>query len=344
MSRLDLELTATVWHAQMPKGISKLVLLAFCAHVNEAGLCWPSIGRLARLCGMGERTIQTHVRALKQAGILCPRHIRTGHATRYAVNLDSLKSAFADDSAPVDSSAPELPGAALNPADFAQTPAESGIRPPQLSTQTPADSAPITVLNLKENIERTETPAPALPALMMVDGVNPQVLADFAAIRAKKRVGPLNATALEALCGEAAIAGMSLEQVLKTCCTRNWARFEAAWMADAGPRSTIPSHAAITVPAPPAGQPPEPVKLAAPEVVAAGRERLAAIRQTPAPVPVGIQIGGATGTGWACALVNKAKTGQRVAHAALRDACKVLKLDPASLTATVAPAAAARMH
>ena len=110
--RLNLQLTTTVWHAALPKGINKLVLLALCNHVNDAtGLTWPSVSRLARLCGMSPRTVQTHIRALLRVGILCVRRLRTGHSTCYAVNLEGLPNAFPEDEldiGPVDNSSRDL--------------------------------------------------------------------------------------------------------------------------------------------------------------------------------------------------------------------------------------------
>ena len=143
----SLDLAARLWRCALPRGISKLVLQCFCHHVNnESGLSWPSIARVALMCGLSARAVQGHVRGLVKADILRPR-LRIGHATRYTVYLDGLTPlAFA--SAPgagaVDHPAP-------TPAAFAAPPAENDTPPPQISTPTPAESAPITVLNNQEN-------------------------------------------------------------------------------------------------------------------------------------------------------------------------------------------------
>jgi len=170
------------------------VLQCFCHHVNnDSGLCWPSITRVALMCGLSERAVQGHVRRLVTAGILRPR-LRTGHATRYTIHLDGL-----------------APLVFTTPAAFAATPAENTSPPPQVSTPTPAESAPITVFNFKENIEGTSAPAlPVADTLMMIDGVNPEVLADFAAIRKTKRKGPVTAAVIEEICQQAHLAGLTL--------------------------------------------------------------------------------------------------------------------------------------
>ena len=89
-AHLSLDLAARLWRCALPRGTSKLVLQCFCHHVNNAsGLCWPSIGRVALMCGLSARAVQGHVRGLVTAGILRPR-LRIGHATRYTVHLDGL--------------------------------------------------------------------------------------------------------------------------------------------------------------------------------------------------------------------------------------------------------------
>lgn len=227
----SLEMIGRVWLSALPKGVSKIVLLCFCAHLNDvSALSWPSVARVARLCGMGERTVQKHIRALERAGILVARLRRTGRATRYAIALDGLRPLpCAAPAWQVLPCAPEAIAAAATPAEFVPSPADFDASPPQLLTPTPAESAPITVLNLKENMKTPD--APALPAaLIKVDQVNPQVMADFAAVRATKRKGPVTATVVQDLSEQAALAGLTLEQAMKTCCTRNWARFEAGWL------------------------------------------------------------------------------------------------------------------
>jgi len=227
----------------------------------------------------------------------------------------------------------------LGLAGMAPGPATSQSHP-QISTPTPAESAPITVFNLQENIEGTAAPAlPVADTLMMIDGVKLEVLADFAAIRKTKRKGPVTAVVIEEICQQARLAGLTLAQALQTCCEprRRWARFEASWLravpagwASASTAQTASGAATLTTPTPALWQPPE-SKPAAPEVVAAGRARIAVLRQSIASAGCGAS------KGWAHAAIEKHQSGQPVRRAVLLDACAALKLDPASL-------AAARIH
>ena len=339
---LSLDLAARLWRCTLPRGTSKLVLQCFCHHVNNtSGLCWPSIARVARMCGLSERAVQGHVRGLVAAGILRPR-LRIGHATRYTVYLEGLVPlVFASapgggvvllDDAWQGAGAVHRP--APTPAVFAALAAKNDTPPPQISTWTPAESAPITVLNIQQNTEGTG--APALPAaLRVVDGVRPEVLADFAAIRQAKRMGPVTAAVIETIGQQARLAGLSLEQALQTCCDprRRWARFEAGWLSAAPGGFGISPAATITPVKAPALWKPPVAPPAAPEVVAAGRARIAALRQA----TVGAGLGSSKGCGWAHAAIEKHQSGQAVRRAVLLDACAALRVNPASLRG-------ARMH
>ena len=355
---LSLDLAARLWRCALPRGTSKLVLQCFCHHVNNtSGLCWPSIARVARMCGLSERAVQGHVRGLVTAGVLRPR-LRIGHATRYTVHLDGLAPlvfgggviVLDDQWQGADAVDHPTPAPAPAPAAFAAPGAKNDTPPPQISTLTPAESAPLTVFNFKENTQGTS--APALPAtLRAVDGVRPEVLADFAAIRHAKRKGPVTPAVIAQIGQQAHLAGLTLEQALQTCCDprRRWARFEASWLsaapggwassaptasaANAAPTANSASSAATqTTPAPALCKPPV-AQPAAPEVVAAGRARIAALRQA----TVGAGLGSSKGCGWAHAAIEKHQSGQPVRRAVLLDACAALKMNPASLRG-------ARMH
>ena len=350
-AHLSLDLAARLWRCVLPRGVSKLVLQCFCHHINnESGLCWPSIARVSLMCGLSERAVQGHVRRLVTAGILRPR-LRTGHATRYTVHLDALAPLVFWLTPGVGASWPAEPwpgvavpaepqqvhagagdNAAPTPAACAAPPAENASSPPQISTLTPAESAPITVFNLKENTEGTG--APALSAApVLIEGVAPEVLADFAAIRKTKRKGPVTAAVIEEICQQAHLAGLSLAQALQTCCDprRRWARFEASWLrpACAGRTASAPSASSAATAATPAPAPWKPpvAQPAAPEVVAVGRARLQALRQS----VVGAGLGSSKGCGWAHAAIEKHQSGQPVRRAVLLDACAALKVDPASV-------------
>lgn len=58
------------WHIALPSG-AKLVLLCIISHYNDArGCAFPSLARLARMCGLHKRTVQTHITLLVQKSVL----------------------------------------------------------------------------------------------------------------------------------------------------------------------------------------------------------------------------------------------------------------------------------
>lgn len=64
----------------------------------------------------------------------------------------------------------------------------------------------------------------------LFSGVDPVVVADFRKLRASKKA-PITKTAVEGIRREAAKAGVTLEQALRTCCERGWTGFKAEWVA-----------------------------------------------------------------------------------------------------------------
>ena len=64
----------------------------------------------------------------------------------------------------------------------------------------------------------------------LLDGISPEVAADFKALRSRLR-SPITATALKGIQREATAAGLTLEAALVICCERGWRGFKAEWLA-----------------------------------------------------------------------------------------------------------------
>src|SRR5690606_25102014 len=77
----------------------------------------------------------------------------------------------------------------------------------------------------KENKEKKGAPDGAVS----IPDVDPKVVDDFLKIRKAKRA-PLTETALAGIQREAAKAGVTLEQALRTCGERGWSGFKADWV------------------------------------------------------------------------------------------------------------------
>jgi hypothetical protein len=79
--------------------------------------------------------------------------------------------------------------------------------------------------------EKQKKDAPAGADLF--SGVSLEVIADFRRLRASKKA-PITGTAIDGIKREAAKAGVTLEQALRTCCERGWTGFKAEWVAGQG--------------------------------------------------------------------------------------------------------------
>ena len=89
LTRENLELIRRAWLSQLSPSV-KLVLLAYCLHANEQGLCWQSLARTAALTGLNPRTVQRHIRTLEAAGALVPLSKPRAATQTYQINLQAL--------------------------------------------------------------------------------------------------------------------------------------------------------------------------------------------------------------------------------------------------------------
>ena len=119
----------------------KLVLLALCDSANDQGECYPSVPTLMAKSSLSERAVQGAVAALEASGHL-HREFRHGRSTVYWMTP-----------------AADAPPQRLPPASRAPTPADAAPPPPQMLHPTPANGAPITI------IESSVEPSPKRKAV-----------------------------------------------------------------------------------------------------------------------------------------------------------------------------------
>lgn len=118
-----------VWQHSKAKGTTRLVLLALADHAGaDGGDAYPSVGRLAARCGMGERAVQGAIKKLRSLGEL---EVEPNTGPR-GVNRYRIPMTPADPAPPQN----------VRPADPAPPPRNTCTPPPQESTPPPAGSAP----------------------------------------------------------------------------------------------------------------------------------------------------------------------------------------------------------
>lgn len=103
------------------------------------------------------------------------------------------------------------------------SPADSGLLTPDSGLLTPEERAPVGASEF--------------------DGVDPQVVKDFRALRTKLRA-PITSTAMAGIRREAEQAGLTLESALRICCERGWRGFKAEWLKPKGREPPVTSAAA----------------------------------------------------------------------------------------------------
>lgn len=205
------------WQADLPTG-RKMVLLSLCDNASDQGECYPSIEAIAKRCGMTDRSVYNHLAALEQMGML-ERQDRHGRSNLYRLN-------------PCKFFTPETVSP-LKP--FQVTPETVSGDPETISPPVPETISPITIIepSLNRQVNRQCSKSVDVKAAVFgLTDIDAQVLADWFALR-KRRKADVTATVVADLRKQAELAGLSVEDAMRTAIRRGWTGFEAAWVASA---------------------------------------------------------------------------------------------------------------
>lgn len=91
----------------------------------------------------------------------------------------------------------------------------------------------------EEEIKPKTLTAPQSVALLVSKGVEQQVAKDWVALRNKKRLASTQ-TAFDGFFEEVEKSGMQLPEVIRLCCKKGWAGFEAEWLNKPQARASPP--------------------------------------------------------------------------------------------------------
>ena len=336
--RASLRMGRAAWQVALPSG-AKLVLLCIISHYNDArGCAFPSLERLARMCGLHKRTVQTHITVLVQKGVL---HV--GKAPGLSTNVYHINEAAL---APLPSAthgsshADNLPTgvafSASSSGDFSDPCAEittqngsNGVQQKK-TTEPPATPCP--------------TPAPPAPApkaessssLFLQSLQNPEDQAALQAWqqmrRAKGRPALPNALQCQQLLNHATSLNQPLGWVVQVMALNDWAVFDPAWLNNQRPPPRLPT--VVTPPSagvqqPPESPPPQPPAPppATPEEAAQAKARMAAwLAQWRGPESSHFAPITPCGLPWADTIIANTVRGEPVSHAALHCACAAAKV------------------
>lgn len=95
---MSFDATRAVWELSRRSGSHKLVLLCIAHHQNDtSGEAWPSIGRIADMCGLGRRQVFNIISDLEAGGeIRRTSGARHGQSNRYAVVIQAIQGVNSD--------------------------------------------------------------------------------------------------------------------------------------------------------------------------------------------------------------------------------------------------------
>ena len=354
INRLSLRVYRAAWAVSLPAS-TKLVLLAICSHINDTtGYANLSVARIAGLCAMHERTTQVHMRKLTTLGLLATGRMPGMRVCAYRVNEEALERAQVQ------------PDFAERGVQNLQDLPPMGAEDVQVLSAKGGDSCKkhveITTQYGKELKEREERSAQPPPSSFLIENIEqppfqqPAPKASAAAEPAPQGVsadsldqlndqritngkGRLQTGDIAQLQAQAALAGITAQDAVNWLLAspkRNFFRAEFLTAKDAAAAAPAPAPARLASPAPQVSslRPVSTEQSAAAASVA--RAALAALLSSAKAGDSPANVNTGNGPSWAQQAVAKARSGQHVSHAVLKDACKVLRLNPKDVRAAAA--------
>lgn len=372
----NLRLLQSTVRANLPSS-TKLVAMVLCCHHNDnAGCAWPSVARLAKLCGMHRTTVEKHLTTLKELGLVLVGKVAGVRTPAYALQEKTLQSVAIEGIAWAKNM--------LGSADFLKPAPVPPAAPNAVKTDTTSENAVqgTEERGLTEGTERTGgtgaratppappvAPAPATPAVPeptsppdlfasqapeaqtaglaessaafvpLVDQINAQ--------RASNGKKPFTLADIAQLRVEAAKSGITAVQAAQWILERTGRNFfKADYFAPPAPApvaTTAPQPAPQPAPAPALTAEEQAEQEAA---ATAARAKLKSMFSQPAsaatPAPAAdMLIVPRTGHAWADSAIAEALAGQPVAVRRLEMACEVAKVGYSVVRAAQKRAAAA---
>lgn len=218
----------------------RVLVTLFSFRNKVTGLTFPSRESISERCGMHPSNISEATKKLVELGWLS-KDGKGGYSkvTRYTITIPFAVSQLAEIHKSKSDARKGIKVAEQATVAQSTTVAEQATSTvAQTATRQIADQATRQVAQTATRIEQTnrtdqlrtdqltKSRTPRNPLLKDIDR---QIASDFLAIR-KAKNSPLTETALKGIEREAAKAGYTLEQALKTCCENNWAGFKAVWI------------------------------------------------------------------------------------------------------------------
>ena len=246
-------------HLPLPSG-AKLVLLSVLSHYNDArGIAYPSIARLADVCGLHRRTVQAHIALLARMGVLWITQVPGLRTSGYRVDEVAISALQGGDF-----SANRAENTTQNGMNAVELKRETAPAPKPAPAPVPPPAPPSTPAT------PASAPAPfAWAQHLHSDGDHAALRAWQAVRRAKGRPAQPSAAQCQQLLQHANAVGQPLGWVLQVMVLNDWASFDPAWLNNQRPPPRLPeattsANASATSAAPTAAATPRAPCTAAP--------------------------------------------------------------------------------
>lgn len=189
---MSIKLMAAAWEMELPQ-TEKMVLLCLCDHANDAGVCWPSMPRVASKCSVNIRTVQRAIQSLRARGIL-DWEDAPGRSHKFTIDPRRIVT----------------PGT--------ESPPTLTTQPPAQSHPTPDTVPPKPSITIKEPPVNNRVTKPI--------GLSDDVWADWKRIRKR----PVTKTVLARIEAQAGKLGWTVAEAITEAAERGWQGFEADWI------------------------------------------------------------------------------------------------------------------
>lgn len=219
----------------MQKSSAKFVLVAMANLAGDDMTCWPSYRHLTSATAQDVKTVQAGLRRLREEGYITDtgeRRGATGQVIVYRLNTPAfggLKPLAKTPDIPSNTTENGALAEEAKPPVFPDNTPVFPIKDPRISRETPPKTGDGTIKEPSRTPK--DTSEKKRDQVELLSDVDPQMVADYIAVRKAKNAGPLTATAVKVLRREAAKAGLTAEQAVEFCCEASWQGFNAGWYA-----------------------------------------------------------------------------------------------------------------
>lgn len=210
------------FNINLPSSGQKLVLLTLANYADDRGEAYPSQKELARKTCLSERAIRDNLVRLDELNVIK----RVGRARTdgtYTTDLFKLNVGFKLPDLVVEKT-PESGHPAADSANGRNCQIQRQILPNPAADSAGHEPSLNTTIT-KSNLNARE--------VLQQLGIDDEVAKDWIELR-KRLKAPITGTVLKEFQLEAEKAGLTLEQVFRTCCKNGWRGFEAGWVKDRG--------------------------------------------------------------------------------------------------------------